>query len=141
MIQDRPFQIGIFVQDLEAAMTQVGSALGLTWSDIRDRELDDGGHLRVVFSHQGPPHIELIEGPPGSAWDASAGPRIDHLGYWSDDFAADRDRLERDGVPEIRGDHRRTHHQTAHGFRIELFDDRTRDGFYEQWRIGHRAPD
>jgi len=109
-VDETPFQVGIFVQDLDAAMAQVGSALGLTWSEISSRELEEGGRLRVVFSKQGPPHIELIEGPPGSPWDSTAGPRIDHLGYWSDDFAAERDRLVREGNPVIRGDDRRTHH-------------------------------
>jgi hypothetical protein len=93
----------------------------------------------VVFSIQGPLHIELIEGPPGSAWDSTGGPRVDHLGYWSDDFPADRDRLQADGLAVVRGNDRRTHHQTAHGIRIELFDASNRADFYRRWQIGGEA--
>jgi len=35
----------------------------------------------------------------GSPWDATAGSRMDHIGYWSSDLNADKRRLVERGAP------------------------------------------
>jgi catechol 2,3-dioxygenase-like lactoylglutathione lyase family enzyme len=60
--------IGIMVPDLEAAIESYAT-LGLTFMQPQtvkvDRLLDEGQEstidLRIAFSHQGPPHWELLE--------------------------------------------------------------------------------
>ncbi|MGR7001822.1 VOC family protein [Yinghuangia aomiensis] len=72
-------------------------------SVIRDPSapLTRSRHLCPIsqFGAPGPPFIELIEGAPGSPWDASQGARFDHLGYWSRDVARGSRRLAEEGMP------------------------------------------
>jgi Glyoxalase/Bleomycin resistance protein/Dioxygenase superfamily len=91
------FQAGSLVQDLDAAMVELSDMLDVHWGKPLTREVGES-ELRVVFSLDGPPHIELTRGPAGSPWDASDGPRLDHLGYWSDDLEADKRRLDAQDV-------------------------------------------
>jgi len=134
-----PFQVGMLVQDLDAARVELARALGLTWTPTRERETL-GWPIRACFSRQGPPHIELIEGPPGSPWDATAGSRIDHVGYWTDDIATDRDDLaaagvevEVDGTPS--GAVFTYQRGRDSGLRVELIDRAGRAAFYERWGL------
>jgi hypothetical protein len=130
------WQVGVVVGDLEAAMDEMGRALGLTWGEVKVRD-ELGPPLRVVFSDQGPPYFELIEGPPGSHWDGSAGSRLDHLAYWTDDLADERERLESEGLPvvvdgEAHGLPVNYHELRQSGFRIEMFD----GSYREKMRAG-----
>lgn len=43
-------------------------------------------------------HVEIIQSVPGTLWKPVAGSGIHHLGYWSDDVAADSAELAADGV-------------------------------------------
>lgn len=83
---------------LVSATGDLSRTLGLTWSPVRDGQL---GHwdYRIVFSTQGPPFFEVIQGPVGSPWDATAGSPMDHIGYWSSDLNADKRRLVERGAP------------------------------------------
>jgi hypothetical protein len=92
-----PFHIGIVVQDLEAAMDEMGRAAGLTWCEPIHRTTGDWSY-RLVYSIEGPPHIELLEGPPGSPWDATAGPRLDHAGWWTENIPEELERLKSAGM-------------------------------------------
>jgi catechol 2,3-dioxygenase-like lactoylglutathione lyase family enzyme len=95
------FHTGIRVSDLEAAMEDIGESLGVTWAAVRETEQqvwtpDDGAQqipLRFVYSREGPQHIELLEGAPGSVWDGRARPGAHHVGVWVDDVAAETERL------------------------------------------------
>jgi lactoylglutathione lyase len=95
--QARLFHVGVRVTDLAAAMAEVGASCGLTWASVQDRPmsvwLPDQGpvvlQLALTYSVEGPVHIELMQGPPGSIWDGSDVPGAHHFGYWSDDVAAD----------------------------------------------------
>jgi catechol 2,3-dioxygenase-like lactoylglutathione lyase family enzyme len=49
--------------------------------------------LRFTYSAQGPLHLELLEGAPGSIWDGRESPGLHHVGVWSDDVAADTEAL------------------------------------------------
>jgi hypothetical protein len=125
------------VPDLEAAMESFGTALGLTWTAVRDGQreihLPASVHevrVRVAFSIQGPPYVELIERVPGSIWDPS-GPH--HVGVWVDDVAAASARLEAEGLS--RAAHmcwpdgarwRIAYHHAPGGGYVELVDERVR---------------
>ena len=44
--------------------------------------------LRFTYSAEGPQHVELLEGAPGSIWDGREQPGMHHVGLWSDDVRA-----------------------------------------------------
>jgi hypothetical protein len=142
---DAYFQVGIAVDDLEAAMAELGSALGVSWRGPEERDVGDG-RIRVAFADSGPPYLELIEGPPGSIWDAAHGTHLHHLGYWSDDLAADAARLEAGGVGlELDLGHARYHRSARSPIRIELIDSAHRAGWLQRWGFapadaGERQP-
>ncbi len=133
------FQVGLLVQDLEGARTELAEALGVSWSDIVERRIAEWT-IRVCFATEGPPYLELIEGPPGSPWDATAGSRIDHIGYWADDLEAGKRRLDEAGLAlEVDGSSYGgvfTYHRgRTSGLRVELIDASGRTAFYERWGL------
>lgn len=84
---------GVRVPDLDRAMEELGSALGLEWCSVQSSVQsiwtpEDGVHdvpLRFTYSRQGPVHLELLEGAPGSLWDGRGQPGLHHVGLWCDD--------------------------------------------------------
>lgn len=97
----RLYHTGIRVADLDAAMTEMGETLGVTWASVQDNPAQqvwtptDGLRelpLRFVYSCEGPQHVELLEGPPGSVWDGRDHPGVHHVGVWVDDVAAETQR-------------------------------------------------
>ena len=92
---------GVRVPDLDAAMAEVGDSLGVTWCEPQQRDqqvwLPDGGAttvpLRFTYSAEGPQHIELLEGAPGSIWDGRDQPGLHHIGVWCEDVGAETSRL------------------------------------------------
>jgi len=142
-----PFHVGITTDDLRASMDQLHAALGLTWTlpatgpDVL-HSVDGRAQPRPTscISREGPIHIDLIQGHPGTIW-AAARPGIHHFAYWTDDLAGDVESLagagwrlemageDGSGAPAgfaflVRGD----------GFRIELVD-RAGQADYER-RLG-----
>ena len=89
------FQVGFVVPDLEAAMAEMAASMGVEMIGPQERDLGGDVVLRIAFARTPRPYLELIEGPPGSIWDATAGPRIHHLAYWSEDMDARRADLHR----------------------------------------------
>jgi hypothetical protein len=92
---DRPYShVGVVVADLDAALALLGPALGLTWAATRVVDVG-GAELRLSYSQQGPPYLELLE----VAGDFPlARPGLHHVGYWSYDLPQDRGRLVRAGM-------------------------------------------
>lgn len=118
-------------------MRDLSRTLELAWSEPRAGRLDRWEY-RIVFSVQGPPFFELIEGPAGSPWDASGGARFDHLGYWSGDIDSDKRQLELrgaaldfDACPFGRSF--AYHRLDSIGARIELVDVSAQPGFVKTW--------
>jgi hypothetical protein len=130
------FQVGFVVPDLEAAMEELGAALGVELVGPQERDLGDCV-LRIAFAQTPPPHIELIEGPPGSLWDATGGAHLHHLGYWSEDMDADSARLEAAGMRLELDLGFARYHSPAHaaGARIELIDIAHRTDFQSRWGL------
>jgi lactoylglutathione lyase len=101
----RIYHFGIRVPDIHEAMTELGSSLGLTWCSLQEREQSvwtpETGlttvALRFTYSTEGPQHVELLEGAPGSIWDGSGRTGIHHVGVWVDDVAAETRTLVEQG--------------------------------------------
>lgn len=98
---DRSYHIGVRVPNLEVAMAEMGTDLGLTWCSVQEREQQvwtpsTGAitvPLRFTYSAEGPQHLELLEGAAGSIWDGRDQPGIHHTGVWVDDVAAETSAL------------------------------------------------
>jgi catechol 2,3-dioxygenase-like lactoylglutathione lyase family enzyme len=95
------FHVGVRVPSLEDAMAELSSGLGITWAPTVERDQaawtpEKGSfttRLRFTYSCEGPQHIELLQGEPGSIWDGDDRPGIHHQGIWVDDVAAETERL------------------------------------------------
>lgn len=96
------YHTGVRVPDVDAAMAEMGASLGITWARVQftptrsvwtpQRGLEEV-ELTFVYSCEGPQHIELLTGSPGSVWDCGDQPGLHHVGVWSDDIAGDVERL------------------------------------------------
>jgi Glyoxalase/Bleomycin resistance protein/Dioxygenase superfamily len=134
-----PYQIGIVVGDLERAQEELTRAFGLSWEPTIDAAVGEWS-IRLAHSVDGPPHLELIEGEAGSPWDPSGGSRIDHLGWWSEDLAADKQRSVADGAAvELESEPGFSpgfsyHRLPQTGLRFELVEDSYRDDYYARLR-------
>jgi len=101
-----PFHCGIVVPDLEVAMAQLGAALGVRWATVQQARytyaspsgLTPTEH-RYTYSVGSAPHVELIEGAPGSIWEPTTQADLHHLGYWAEDLAASSAALTAAGSP------------------------------------------
>lgn len=96
------FHVGVRVADLDAAMQQLGGALGVRWASpmVRDAQpvwRPERGlervPMRFCYSVEGPMHIELLESSGGSFWDGRDAPGAHHVGVWVDDVDAEAERL------------------------------------------------
>ena len=94
----RMYHSGVRVPDLRAAMDELGPQLGVTWAEPVFAEAQpvwtpEHGqqHVALAFTYscEGPQHIELLQGAPGSVWDGSEHPGLHHVGVWSDDVVGD----------------------------------------------------
>jgi catechol 2,3-dioxygenase-like lactoylglutathione lyase family enzyme len=100
------FHVGIRVADMQAAQKELTDSIGVEWTSpakIPMKAWVPGkGHrdseLTISFSVEGPVHIELLYGSPGSYWDvADGGPGIHHIGVWVEDVARTNEALVRRG--------------------------------------------
>ena len=91
------YHFGILVEDLEAAIERFADLFGLTFIGPRtfliDRLADPDEHrleVQAAYSHQGPPHLELIE----AAGDGLYSPTrlgFHHVGLWDPVIDANRE--------------------------------------------------
>jgi catechol 2,3-dioxygenase-like lactoylglutathione lyase family enzyme len=87
--------VGIRVPDIRAAMDELGQGHGVTWCELQHRQqhiwTPAGGAIETelwfTYSKEGPVHLELLQGEPGTVWDTSQ-PGLHHTGVWVDDVAA-----------------------------------------------------
>jgi hypothetical protein len=100
------YHAGIVVDDFDDALERLTALFGYEWTPefggrvpVRlpsgEREVE----LRVVYSRS-EPRVEIIQAVPGTVWEPVSGSGIHHLGYWSDDVAADGARLVEQGYVE-----------------------------------------
>ncbi len=131
------YHVCFAVPNIERAMEDFQRSAGVRWSAPLSDRLGEWDY-RIVFSTEGPPFIELIEGPAGSPWDTSQGARFDHIGFWSSDVQQGSRRLEQQGMTlDFSGcPYGRPfayHRMESIGARIELVDSGRQAGFLSRW--------
>ena len=103
IIQDgQIFHMAMAVPDLARAMDELGQALSLSWTRVRDIDMqlssptgeDLETPIRAVYSLQGPPYLELVTGQPGSMFSVVEGPRLHHVGLMVEDIDTEVQRLQ-----------------------------------------------
>ena len=148
------FHVGIRVVDLEAAMADIGAPLGVTWCQVQERDQriwtpDAGARttpLRFTYSAEGPVHLELLQGQPGTIWDAGEGAGLHHSGVWSEDVKGESDALVTEGwtllaaqLPPEEGYGAMTYVVSPSGFVLELVSTVVRPMFERWWAGGPLA--
>lgn len=102
----RLYHTGIRVPDIDAAMGEMGETLGLTWATVQHNPAQSVWtpaeglqqvELRFVYSCQGPQHVELLQGGPGTIWDGADDPGVHHVGLWVDDVVVATERCAEAG--------------------------------------------
>ncbi len=95
------WHVGVAVPDLDAGTGQLADVFGVTWrpavtrsmtvkdADGREHRVD----VRVTFSLGGPFAIEAWQGIPGTPLAVPRATWFHHIGYWVDDYPAERRRL------------------------------------------------
>ena len=151
---DAPYvHIGVLVDDLEQAIRRF-SAVGLTFMEPRtvrvERLVEDGLEkqldLRIVFSHQGPPHWELLEAVGDGIYGAHHGEGLHHVAILAEDPIARRDGLLEAGFREVGAQYRQDGSiivsyldpADLNGIRIELLDAAVQDAILA-WIAGEDA--
>lgn len=96
------FHHGLIVDDIDAAMQQIGQAGGYDWTEVRAFDplplwTPEHGRaearLRVAYSRQGPMRMELVEAEPGSPYDVMRRLDRSHIGVWVDNVGDSVDEL------------------------------------------------
>ncbi|AHH19036.1 glyoxalase/bleomycin resistance protein/dioxygenase superfamily protein [Nocardia nova SH22a] len=139
------FHLGIVAADLEQTTAALSRLLGYKWG------IESGGPLtvtapsgqlsvdiRCVYSTT-VPRLEVIRAVAGTLWEPVSGSGIHHVGYWSDDVAADMAELTAAGyeVEAVRpgpdGAPMFAFLTAASGFRIELLTRAAESGLARCW--------
>ena len=147
----RLFHIGIRVPDLDAAMHEIGTTMGVTWASVqndpRSTWVPGLGQVdipvRLTYSVEGPVHYELLEGAPGTIRDGTVNPGPHHYGVWSDDVKGDTERLLAQGwtlelaaVSPEEGYGRLTYVRSPAGFLLEPVSSAAKPRFERWWAGG-----
>ena len=102
------YHVGVLVDDIDSAIVHFSAQLGLTFNEPRvialEQLLEAGvparaRDLRVVYSVEGPPFLELIEAQDGGVWGHHHGEGLHHIGSYHDDLAGRVAELADRGTP------------------------------------------
>lgn len=92
---DTPFHVGIATPDVDAVTAALGALLGLTWVALARppvRHHTPAGPIepssRVIWSQQGPLHVEVVKSEPGTVYPPERGTHLHHVGLWVSDLTA-----------------------------------------------------
>ena len=136
------YHVGIVVADIASARATMSEQLGVTWGpvmrfdavDYRDGDGRDIELPTTMCYSVDAPHLELIEEVPGSIWVRNEHSNLHHIGFWSDDLAAEGAALTGTGCPlqlcGRSGDQAPVsfaYHRNDLGVRVELVDAALRD--------------
>jgi hypothetical protein len=126
------FHVGIVVADFDASLAHLSELFGYSWCPEialpTEVTLPSGTtviDLGFVYSAEAP-RVEVIRTIPGTLWTPAEGSGIHHLGYWSDDVAADAAALEARGFAAEAAGNRPdgtpvwAYHRSPTGPRIEI---------------------
>jgi catechol 2,3-dioxygenase-like lactoylglutathione lyase family enzyme len=107
------FHVGIRVENLEVAQQELTSSTGVHWTTPAHVPMKAwvpgegyrNYELTISFSVEGPVHIELLYGSPGSYWDTSiGGAGLHHIGVWVEDVTrANKELIEKGWTVELAG--------------------------------------
>ncbi|MER5756352.1 VOC family protein [Streptomyces sp. NPDC002088] len=144
------FHLGIVTDDFEATRAQLSAVFGYEWGaevggpvQVTLTTGDTVLELRCAYSVTAP-RLELVRSVPGTLWEPAAGVGIHHIGYWSDDVAADSAELGRqgfvteatrtgpDGTPFF------SFQRNASGLRVELVNRAAQSGLEQCWAAVRR---
>jgi len=100
------FHIGIVVPDIEAAALKLTAGLGIEFIEpmtARAAVFDDRGStrelaLRITYSRQGPPYVELLESQGIEGLYGSQETGLHHVGLWTSDPRAVLEHLSGEGI-------------------------------------------
>ncbi|WP_327316574.1 VOC family protein [Streptomyces sp. NBC_01235] len=141
------FHVGIVAENLAATTARLSQLFGLQWHDEMGAPVEvelPGGTAVLDFVcvySKSTPRIEIVRPVPGTLWEPTPGSGIHHLGYWSDDVAADTAELERHGY-EVEATHRGPDGAPffaflrggeVTGFRVELVSSAARPALERLW--------
>lgn len=145
------FHVGILVADLERAIDRYSEVLGLTFVEpaIASAQLEEPWReepldLRVAYSNQGPPHLELLEAQGDGLYGIHQGEGMHHLGAWEPACEARLAELvERRGMrteavqytPDRQIIVAYFYPEHLHGTRLEIVD-QNRQPMMESWFMG-----
>lgn len=127
--------VAVVVTSLETSLVELGEQFGLTFAEIRTVDLplrtettDRRVRLRVTYSQQGPPFLEVIEALEGTPWTQVQGASsIHHVGGYVDDVDAEAKRLVDSGLPiEFTGMPHYVYLRGPMGLRFELLPSASR---------------
>ncbi|WP_063039503.1 VOC family protein [Nocardia pseudovaccinii] len=140
------FHIGIVAADFEATMATLSEVLGYEWGpeiggpvsvdlpDTRAAVLE----MRCRYSTT-VPRLEIVRSIAGTLWEPAGPAGLHHVGYWSDDVAADAAELVRHGYvteatrPGADGQLFFAFLRGADGFRVELVDRAVESSLAQCW--------
>ena len=128
----------------------------MTWCRVQERDqaaLDTRGRsrsprgLRFTYSAEGPLHLELLQGQPGTIWDVGAGAGLHHTGVWTDDIKGDTTNLLDAGWSMVGGAQlspedgfgAMTYVQAPSGYVLELVSTVVQPMFERWWAGGDLA--
>ncbi len=142
---DDQFHVGIVVDDLDAALTEMTEMFGYEWAaplavqtPVVLPESEFMLDLRFAYSVT-QPRVELVQSVAGTSWAPAPGSGVHHVGYWSDDVPADAGVLEAHGYANeakgVRPDGVAVwaYHRSPSGPRIELVSRELQPGLEQYW--------
>jgi hypothetical protein len=142
------FHVGVVVDDLDAALRDLAALFGYEWCPQLHIEtpvvLPTGEmtlDLRFTYSVT-EPRVEVIQSIPGTLWVPAPTSGVHHIGYWSDDVAADGASLLARGYPveatgvRPNGESVWAYHRSERGPRIELVSRGLQAGLTQYWGSG-----
>jgi hypothetical protein len=132
---DDQFHIGIVAADLEATVARLTEVLGYEWGPEIGGPVSvglPGGRIaeleiRCAYSRT-TPRLEVVRSIADTLWEPAGQGGLHHIGYWSDDVAADHAELVRRGYLSeatragAGGGLFFAFLRSAEGFRVELVD-------------------
>ncbi len=89
------YHVGLRVPDVHATMAELTASMGLRWAPPQHLPMRpwvpgvgyQDLEITLTESVDGPVHVELSQGTPGSIWDSTLGTGLHHFGVWVDDVA------------------------------------------------------
>jgi hypothetical protein len=103
------FHVGVLVHDLDLAMDRFARVFKVTWTDRVTAHADfwqqgqdvEPLALDVVYSREGPPHLELLQATGDGLYAPARGEGLHHIGAWEPDCTTRQRELEAAGFRSV----------------------------------------